>query len=1007
MEKTQDAKQNKTSNGVFNKIIDKVGLYVLFVLMVFILFFFLLKEYGVYPFGSYTIANYDYLAQIAPIAENFFYFLEGKTSLFYVKNSLGGVDMFQSVCFMFLSPFTLLILCFGKGHTYHAMSFILPLKIACIGCSALFYVKKRFPKIHPVAAFLIAVLYSVCGYVGTANTYTNWMDFLIYMPLLALSFKVLINKRKTKFHAIITTCMIYTCFSISCFSLLLIFPVYFAYIFIVVDKNKRKEKVTDLITSLLYAIIASLPVLVPVFISSSSSSRNVSLFGMLGDDVKNDIKHNYVKLTYIFADTLLFIFGILAIIKNRKTKLGKFLIVGELIILAPILIDGSCYLLNMGSYNHYAMRFGFLNGFASMYTCCLYFENMDFSKSLDYIEPKAEKESESVTTDGDSDARGTETPKRQLTFKETLCSYKPVRIFLANLKNKKFYLSLVAIGLFAFITCYFTYYLKVIFDNANNLYTTIDTDRSDHNFTAHYAHSEGGYNVIAWIFLLALILAVFAIILAKKKIVYPKILAVILCVFTIGQATFIYATLIDGNLSSLSNYEKFDAMIDVLKETEDYTCDGVTIKKGDYEYYRVADYKGYVSSNVGYAKNVKTFATFSSNVDIANFNTAYNLNYISHAQGSVGVDSGNKSFFGNCLLGSRYMLIHANDNIKEKEVEKSDGTKEMKAQNNPINMDYYRKLYSIDGTSWQIYENIYALPTCFTFTSDQDLSVYKLNGDDWFECMQNLYTFLGGDGLGGEKDKLFTEYTVKVVEENGTFKIQSPIDYEGEYFVKFDFPSDYEITIGGSVLESNKYTYGYSIINKGYHWPSTIGCTNKKLTKDFIQEHVSCMIIEPLKMKTIHDNATTKIVRYQETRTGINFTIDNASDNEYVFLSNVVLDASKVTINGKKAKFIENKAGLMIFKLQEGYNAVETSYTSPYPFISIACVLVSVLFVVGLTLLRRKTKFLQNGKTQTVLYYAAMALTTILVGFFIIFPLTLFIQKSFLNLNLGRFISYL
>lgn len=999
MEKTQDAKQNKTSNGVFNKIIDKVGVYVLFVLMVFILFFFLLKEYGVYPFGSYTIANYDYLAQIAPVAENFFYFLEGKTSLFYVKNSLGGVDMFQSVCFMFLSPFTLLILCFGKGHTYHAMSFILPLKIACIGCSALFYMKKRFPKIHPVAAFLIAVLYSVCGYVGTANTYTNWMDFLIYMPLLALSFKVLIDKRKLKFHAIITACMIYTCFSISCFSLLLIFPIYFVYIFIVVEKDKRKEKMTDTIVSLLYAIIASLPVLVPVLISSSHSSRNVSLFGKLNDSISNDVDHTFVKLTYIFADTFLLIFGILAIIKNRKTKLGKFLIVGELIILAPILIDGSCYLLNMGSYNHYAMRFGFLNGFASMYTCCLYFENMDFSKSLDYIEPKAKKESESVTTDDNSDTRSTETPKRQLTFKETLCSYKPVRIFLANLKNKKFYLSLVAIGLFAFITCYFTYYLKVIFDNANGLYTVVDTDRSDHNFTAHYAHSEGGYNVIAWIFLLALILAVFAIILAKKKIVYPKILAVILCVFAIGQSTFIYATLIDGNLSSLSNYEKFDAMIDVLKETEDYTCDGVTIKKGDYEYYRVADYKGYVSSNVGYAKNVKTFATFSSNVDIANFNTAYNLNYISHAQGSVGVDSGNKSFFGNCLLGSRYMLIHQNDN-KDKV--------DSKLQNTPVNWDYYRELYSIEGTSWQIYENIYALPTCFTFTSDQDLSVDKLNGDDWFECMQNLYTFLGGEG------ELFTEHPVTVVEKDGKIEIQSPIKYEGEYFVKFDFPSDYEITIGGSVLENNKYTYGYSIKNDGYHWPSTIGCTNKKLTKDFVQEHVSCMIIEPLKMKTLYHNATldletTKVgmIRYKETRTGVKFTVKEATSNQYVFLSNVVLDTSKVTINGKKAEFIENKAGLMIFKLREGYNAVETSYTSPYPFISIACVLVSVLFVVGLTLLRRKTKFLQNGKTQTVLYYAAMALTTILVGFFIIFPLTLFIQKSFLNLNLGRFISYL
>lgn len=970
----ENAQPKTATKGVFDKIINKFGVYVLFVAMVFVLFFFLLEEYGAYPFGDYTIANYDYLAQIAPCLENFFYFLEGKTSLFYVKNSLGGVDMFQSICFMFLSPFTFIILLFGKGHTYHAMSFILPLKISCIGCSALFYIKKRFPKINSVTSFVIATLYSVCGYVGTSNTYINWMDFLIYFPLVALGFKRLIDTRKIKLHAILTTCMIYTCFSISCFSLLLIFPVYFVYIYIVVEKDKRKEKMTDTVVSLLYAIIASLPVLVPVLISSSHSSRNVSLFGKLNDSISNDIDHTFVKLTYIFADTFLLIFGILAIVKNRKTKLGKFLIVGELIILAPILIDGSCYLLNAGSYNHYAMRFGFLNGFASMYTCCLYFENTDFSKSIDYIEPTPATE----PTEGD------EGEKKQLTFKETLCSYKPVKIFLANLKNKKFYLSLIAIALFAFITCYFTYYLKVIFDNANGLYTVVDTDRSDHNFTSHYAHSEGGYNVIMWIFLLALILAVFAIILAKKKIVYPKVLAVILCVFAIGQSTFMYGTLIDGNLSGLSNYDVVDTMIDYLKKNEE-----------DYPYYRIADYKGYVSSNVGYAKNLKIFSTFSSNVDIANFNTAYNLNYISHAGGCVGVDSGNKSFFGSCLLGSRYMLIHQNDNAKTKK--DSDGKE--KKQNTPVNMDYYRELYSIDGTSYQIYENVYALPTCFTFTADSIPD--NLNTDDWFESMQSLFNFLGGDG------ELFTECEVNVKEDKGVFQIQSPINYEGEYFVKLDFPSDYEITIGGSVLESNKYTYGYSIKNVGYHWPSTIDCTNKKLDVDTIKAHVSCMIIEPLKMKTLHDNATACMVRYKETKTGVNFTIDNASDNEYVFLSNVVLDASKVTINGKKAEFIENKAGLMIFKLKEGKNVVETSYTSPYPFIALVCAVVSALLIIGLTILRRKTKFLQNGKTQAFLYYASLALTVILVAFFIIFPLILFIQKSFLNINLGRVISKL
>ena len=177
------------------------------------------------------------------------------------------------------------------------------------------------------------------------------------------------------------------------------------------------------------------------------------------------------------------------------------------------------------------------------------------------------------------------------------------------------------------------------------------------------------------------------------------------------------------------------------------------------------------------------------------------------------------------------------------------------------------------------------------------------------------------------------------------------------------------------------------------------------------------MVIEPIKMQTLYNNLFYKddslnlydqhIIRYNETKTGVNFTVKDASENQYVYLSNVVLKNSKLKINGKNATFIENKAGLMIFKLEKGDNTVKTSYTSPYPFISLACMVVSVLLVLGLTMLRRKTKFLTYDATQSVLYYASAVLTTVLIVFFIVYPLILFIDKAFLNVNLGRIISKL
>ncbi len=967
----------------FDEFLDKYGLYLLFIAVVFALFFYLLKQFEIYPFGKKTIANYDYLAQIAPSFENFYYFLEGKTSLFYVKDSLGGVDMFQSLCFMALSPFTIVILLFGKGNTYNAMSFVLPLKIACIGCSALFYIKKRFPNINSLVAFSIALLYSVCGYVGTANTYINWMDFLIYMPLVAWGFKRLIDTGSVKLHAIFTACMIYTCFSISSFSLFLIFPIYILYILIVCEKTDRKKHVTNTIVSLLYAIILALPVLVPVLISSSQSSRNVSLFGQLDDSLANDLDHTFVKLTYILADTFLLIFGILAIIKSRRTKLGKFLIVGELIVLAPILIDGSCYLLNAGSYNHYAMRFGFLNGFASLYTCCLFFEHKDYSKFINCIEPE---EPTKETPDAETGE------EKNLTVAQTLSSFKVVRTLKANKKNKNFYISIVAVCLFTFITIYFTKLLKTIFDKADGLYTIVDTDRSDNNFSSHYAHSEGGFNVIAWVFLLALILSVLAYILVKRKTIYVKACAIILAIFALGQSGFIYSTLIEGNQAGLGNYTDFTEFTDYLKDNEE-----------DYKYYRVADYKGYVSSNVGFAKNVKIFSAFSSNVDKRNFQTAYNLNYISQVTGCVGVDSGGKSFFGDCLLGARYVLVHDNNN--------GDSDKDEK-KNVPKNRVYFGgNALKHFANGFNVYENKYALPTCFTFNSD---TLPDLNTDDYFESMQNLYTFLGGEG------NLFTEVAIDdyVSKGDNGYTVKHRIDLEGEWFLKLSFPSDYVITKNGEKLESNKISFGYTVIQDGgFYWTSTIDCSNRELSEDLIKSRVSFMIIEPVKMQTLYNNLFYKdsgvnlydqhIIRYNETKTGVRFTVENASENQYVYLSNVVLKNSKLKINGKNAEFIENKAGLMIFKLNKGDNAVKTSYTSPYPFISLACIVISALLIVGLTLLRRKTKFLTYDATQSVLYYASVMLTAILIVFFIVYPLILFINKAFLKVNLGRIISVL
>ena len=960
------ARQNKFLS-FFKKTMEKLGLYILYVACVFAIFIFALKQMDVYPFSEKTISNYDYLAQIGPYLEHIRGFLKGKNSLFYSYNVIGGADLFQTLAFLAISPFTPLLLIGSSAYT--TLSFVLPLKICAIGCSAIFYFKKRFPSVSPYAVFCVATLYGVCGYVGTSNTYINWMDFLFYIPLVALGFKKMING-SCKLFSISLACMIYTCFSISSFSLFLIFPILFFYCFIVVEKSYRKRAVTNLVLGLLYAVLISLPLLIPTLISSSGSSRSVGIFDNMDQDINRGIDNMFVKLSYVLSDTFLLIFGLLYVLKYRKEKLSRFLVVAALIVMAPVIIDESCHLLNMGSYNHYALRFGFLNSFFALFTCGLFLEKQNFNASI--FKPAIPKADYSQ--------------QKELSFGQVISNSYTARAIKAN-KSKDSVASLLALVVFTTIVCYLSFKLKALFEKADSLYTIVDTDRTSNSFTSHYAHSEGGFNVIAWLFLFAFIIAILAYFTVKKKLLSAKVCSVILAIFCLSQSAFVYFTIIDGNTSTLDKYSTYQSLTSYLKENEN-----------DFNNYRVADYKDYCNKNVGLLYDVKAFSVFSSNIDATNMKTAYNLNYIDKVAGTVGVSSGGKAFLGDFLLGNKYIFVNKNDATND--------SKEV--LNSIAKRKYVSSLYVPDDGKYAIYENTYALPTCFTFKSDLSPN---LNTDDYFESMQNLYSFLYNtayptDLFVADSSKLFTPLEVTVTETNGSFKISHQQDYEGEYFICLDFPKDYIIYKGDNRLESNKIKFGYSVAQGGT-WSATIRCENKTLTKEFVQEHCRFMVIEYYKLKFLKDhlNLDLNTIDYKQGRNGISFTVEANSDNQYVYLSNVVLKGHKVTINGKKASFIDNKAGLMIFKLKEGKNSVRITYTSPYPIIACVVALVSVLAILGLTVLRRKTRIIE--KCETALFYASALLCVALIGFFIVYPLCLFVQKSFLNVNLGRFISRL
>jgi uncharacterized membrane protein YfhO len=83
----------------------------LFILAVFAV---MLAVYGIYPFGDYSMSSYDMNAQVAPFIEHFYDVIDGKSSLFYSYAIAGGADVFGTLAYCCVSPFTFLFLFFGS-----------------------------------------------------------------------------------------------------------------------------------------------------------------------------------------------------------------------------------------------------------------------------------------------------------------------------------------------------------------------------------------------------------------------------------------------------------------------------------------------------------------------------------------------------------------------------------------------------------------------------------------------------------------------------------------------------------------------------------------------------------------------------------------------------------------------------------------------------------------------------------------------------------------------------
>ncbi len=963
---------------------------------IFALFFGMLYAFDVFPFSDRTMSQYDLLAQIVPYAEHLFDVAKGEASLFYSTRVGGGMDVFGTLVYCLLSPFTFLFFLFGEGNVYYAASVILPVKLACIAAAAVVLIRVRFPDMHVLLTIPVALLYAFCGYMFVSNTYINWMDLLIYMPLGVLAFGHMRRTGRVRWFALVIAACIYTCFSLTCFSMFISYPVFAAYGFLAVDKTERRNYLFKMSLAYFCGVVAALPVMVPALLAFLRSGRSGGIFSFLSSEI--GVSPYLSKFSYIFSDSLFVLLVLVYFVKTRfRTKESRFLGVAGLFIMLPVLVDECCMLMNMGYYLSYSLRFGFLNAVYELYIACLVLEKVRFDGRTRFLSAAEGELSPAVLSaplyaddpSGVQKTYGMPAPKgkdatraageeggKEGGHAATKALEKKLR--RAYLAEGGLAVLLAALALFGVAVVYEVYCVVRGLDGVDlgfwgGLSSWVDSVRDlSTGFSSSFAHSLGGLGAIAVLFFVVALVAVPAMFFHKFRLVRLKFIYPCLAVVLFAQVCFYGSQLVCGNLFNPVRYQEYNSLYERFAA------------EAEEEHSRVKDYGAYLSDNQPLITDSSSYSLFSSVADRGNY--AANLVFGYGFNGVNALKSRGGTVFGDCLLGYKYYFFQTENGAS-------------------LEREYLKK--AAQEEHFAMYENTLVFPSAFTVSSS-GMSVTP-EYDFYFKNMQYLYEFLGGEG------EVFTTFAISpsdvsyvnvTDEETGetvrTVFVKVRIRESGDASFYSELPLDkgiryYTSTISDSRDISSVKTYTYHDADPGRYYYMYLYSTDEdyELTAEEVIEKCSVKFITVDTLRSLSqklwERAQTYTVENSLLSTSYRASV-TAGEGEYLFLNSVAVRGMKAYVNGKEVGLIDNGLNMILVPLSAGENEVEIVYTSAYPLYGGVTVLFSAaaLAAVAFVLKKKENWVRAIEKPVAVL---SVGLAAAVVAVFMVVPTVAFLVK--------------
>ena len=333
--------------------------YVITVLTTSIILFIIFFLKHLYPFGTHSLLTGDLLQQNTPFLYNFYDVITGKTNIFFNQLISSGSNNFYESIVEIVNPINYILLLFGRSKIYLNINllFIIYIVLTALTCNI---VLNKLNSNNRYINIALSILYSFSAYTAYMYQVIRWMYLPLLFPLFILAYRQLLTKDKGIYYSLLVG-YFFILGTQNAFSLML-FVLFssFIYIFLFVDKEKRRKKFCLLGIYTFLGVLFSSIALIPNIDNILNSTRSIYNKGYI-DALKDFSLNDLFERFYIIFNPMVIIYMVFN--WKNKNKTFKFLKYLLIFLYFTSLFSATNFLWHMGSYMCFPLRYGYIISF--------------------------------------------------------------------------------------------------------------------------------------------------------------------------------------------------------------------------------------------------------------------------------------------------------------------------------------------------------------------------------------------------------------------------------------------------------------------------------------------------------------------------------------------------------------------------------------------------------------------------------------------------------------------